>query len=110
MKDRCEHGYYTHSPFNRCPWCHGFDASTRDVIPVIGHGNGWLLRQGALICPSCGGFGDAGWGMIVDKADAPPMVRWCYGCKIGENMKEAIARRDAHEARRGVKKTKGEKI
>jgi hypothetical protein len=106
---KCPHGYYTHSPFNRCPWCHSFDETNRDVIPVIGHGNGGLLRRGALVCPSCGGPGDAGWGMIVDAAADTRTERQCYGCRIGENTKEAIARRATHESSRAVKKAKGSK-
>ncbi len=112
--DKCPHGYFTHSPFNRCPWCFGFDDSNRDAVPVVGHGNGWLLRQGELACPSCGGPRSAGWGAYV--GDTPPDHRdpaqcpsMCYGCTIGDNTKEAIAKRVAHEAARGVKKIPGAK-
>ena len=104
---RCAHGYFTHSPFNRCPWCHGFDASHHDVIPVVGHGNGWLLRGGDSVCQSCGGPSTAGWGLADggEKAAAPPAL--CYLCRSGENTKEAIARRTRHEAARGKRKQRG---
>jgi hypothetical protein len=33
----------------------------------------------------------------------------CYGCTIGDNTREAIAKRAAHEAARGVRKVPGAK-
>jgi hypothetical protein len=104
---KCPHGYFSR-PSNRCPWCHGFDATHRNVIPVVGHGNGWLLHQGTTICTSCGGPGDAGWGLIAEGAVSDHAPTMCYGCRSGENTKEAIARRTAHEATRGIKKKRGE--
>jgi hypothetical protein len=108
---KCGHGFFEAQP---CPWCFGFDEGNRDVVPVVGHGNGWLLRQGDLACPSCGGPRSAGWGCYVDDkppdhrdpAQCPPL---CYGCRIGENTAEAIAKLTSHESARGVKKQRGAK-
>lgn len=81
---------------------------------MIGHGNGWLLRWGDLVCPSCGGPRVAGWGLYAgNKAPDPKNPNdWqplCYVCTIGENTVEALARRDAHLAQRGVRKQRGSK-
>ncbi len=110
MIDKCPHGYFTHSSSNRCPWCYGFDDANRDVIPVVGHGNGWLLRSGAAICTSCGGPSEAGWGMITSdwSPDRPP-PSMCYSCRCGENTKETLERRAVHEAARGKKKPRAGK-
>ena len=105
---KCPHGYFTHSPFNKCPWCFGVDASNNDAVPVLGHGNGWLLRKGEPACPSCGGPRSAGWGATTGDPSAKP-APMCYGCAMGGNSKEAIAKRAVHEAQRGVKKIPGSK-
>lgn len=104
MTDKCPHGYFTSNvSSHRCPWCFGFDTSNRDAVPVVGHGNGWLLRSGEPIFISCGGPSVAGWGMRTHQAsERPPSM--CYVCSSGGNTKEAIARRAAHEATRGVRK------
>ena len=81
---------------------------------VIGHCNGWLLREGDLVCPSCGGPRVAGWGLYAgDKAadsknsnDWPPL---CCACSIGDNTVEALTRCSAHVAQRGVRKQRGSK-
>lgn len=107
MRAKCEHGYFTSEP---CPWCLGNDPG--DVVPVNGHGNGWLLRLGNPVCPSCGGPGKAGWGMYVDiniSALASRHMCTCYVCRIGDNTVEAIARRAVHEEQRGVRKQRGSK-
>lgn len=108
MTTKCPHGYFTSEP---CPWCSGRDLA--DFAEVVGHGNGWLLRLGDLVCPSCGGPRVAGWGLYVDEAPDPRNSDdWqplCYACTIGENTVEAIARRDAHVSRRGVRKRRGSK-
>jgi hypothetical protein len=112
--EACPHGYWTHSarvsgsPINRCPWCYGFDNSNRDAVPVIGHGNGWLLRQGQTPCTSCGGPAEAGWGGRLTNEPTPPPQR-CYSCACGDNTKEAIAKRETHTLKRGVKKLRGAK-
>ena len=104
MSNKCSHGYFTRSPSNRCPWCHGFDASNRDAVPVVGHGNGWLLRSGEVACESCGGPSAAGWGIGSPESIATTPPRLCYPCRSGENTKEAVERRASHEAARGKKK------
>lgn len=106
--EKCPHGYLTHSKFNRCPWCFGIDDSNRNAVPVVGHGNGWLLLATDPICTSCGGPATAGWGAIVDDTPRPP-PSMCYSCRSGNNTKEAIDRRAAHEALRGQKKQRGAK-
>jgi hypothetical protein len=105
VRSKCTHGYFD-DQFQHCPWCHGFDDSNRDAVPVVGHGNGWLLRQGDPACPSCGGPRDAGWGLVGDGIGPAPM---CYVCTIGDNTVEAIAKRAAHESTRGVRKIRGMK-
>ncbi len=103
---KCPHGYFTHSS-QGCPWCAGYAAPWwRTVIPVVGHGNGWLLRAGEPICTSCGGPSWAGWG-IADAGKGPqPPPAMCYGCRSGDNTRETIDRRARHEAARGVKKVR----
>lgn len=113
---KCPHGIFTHSISNRCPICFGVDAYNSDAIPINGHGNGWLLRKDDLVCPECGGPRTAGWGAYDgSKRSAPPDPKnpndWpptCYACTSG-NSKAAIAKRTAHEAQRGVRKTPGAK-
>jgi hypothetical protein len=107
--EACPHGYWTHSPSNCCPWCHGFDDGNRDAVPVVGHGNGWLLRQGDTPCSSCGGPSTAGWGARLTNEPAPQIPRRCYSCACGDNTKEAIAARETHAMQRGVKKVRGAK-
>lgn len=106
---KCPHGYFTHSPFNKCPWCFGTDASNADAVPVVGHGNGWLLHKDDPICTSCGGPSTAGWGVDASDGSPRPPPTLCYGCRIGDNTKEAIAKRAVHESQRGVRKTPGAK-
>jgi hypothetical protein len=84
---KCQHGYWTHSSFNRCPWCHGFTAETADVVPVHGPGNGWLLRAGQAPCKGCGGPGNAGHGLLPSgvtvewyEAHWKPKLDLCYDC------------------------------
>ncbi len=103
---KCAHGYFAHL---HCPWCCGLDGAAQDLVPVVGHGNGWLLRRGEPVCESCGGPAEAGWGgtVVVDGPRMPPKL--CYSCRIGSNTKEAIAKREEHEARRGVRKVRGGK-
>jgi hypothetical protein len=111
MTNKCSHGYFTHSPSNLCPWCFGFDAtSNHDVVPVVGHGNGWLLRIGNAVCTSCGGPAEAGWGATGSNPaleHAAPAT--CYYCRSGDNTKKAIARRAVHTSARGKKKQRGTK-
>ena len=102
--DKCLHGYFTRQ---HCPWCHGFDDSTRDVVTVTGHGNGWLLRKDEAVCESCGGPSGAGWGITSDVALSAEPPKLCYPCRSGENTREAIDRRDRHERARGIKKPRG---
>jgi hypothetical protein len=103
---KCPHGYFTPPARQRCPWCHGFDDISQNVIPVTGHGNGWLLRVGDAVCTSCGGPSSAGWGLIDDTVPVQSrrLPSMCYSCQSGENTKETLTRRAEHEARRGVKK------
>ncbi len=102
----CLHGYFSDA-LQHCPWCHGYDASNADVVPVVGHGNGWLLRTGAPVCTSCGGPAGAGWGCGPAHPPTPPKM--CYSCPSGENTAEAIAKRKRHTDRRGVRKVTGAK-
>jgi len=105
VKTKCAHGYFTHL---RCPWCRGVDDETRDVVSVVGHGNGWLLRRGEPICGSCGGPAYAGWG-AVDDTRPRKLPTLCYPCRSGGNTREAVNRRAVHEARRGIRKVRGAK-
>ena len=41
-------------------------------------------------------------GKAVEGPHLPPNM--CYSCRCGENTKETLERRAAHEAKRGVKK------
>lgn len=84
---KCPHGYWTHSQYNRCPWCHGFTKETEDVVPVVGVGNGWLLRRGTTPCRGCGGPGNAGHGILPGgmthawyEANYLPKIDLCYEC------------------------------
>lgn len=63
---KCVHGYFTHSYANRCPWCFGADRYNHNAVPVVGKGNGWLLRQGERPCKQCGGPARAGWGLLPE--------------------------------------------
>ena len=63
MSAKCQHGYFTHSQYNRCPQCHGYDQHNKDSVPVDGPGNGWLLKEGDPVCIDCGG--PAGGGGIL---------------------------------------------
>jgi len=107
--EKCPHGYFTRCPSNRCPWCFGFDDSSRDVVPVVGHGNGWLLRSHDSVCTSCGGPATAGWGVDGGDGSPRPPPPTCYVCRIGDNTSETIARLAAHEVARGQKKPRGAK-
>jgi len=68
---KCQHGYWLHA-YERCPWyvgcpwCVGFTSRTADVIPVVGPGNGWLLRRGQTPCMRCGGPGGSGTGLVPE--------------------------------------------
>ena len=105
---KCFHGYFE-LPSNRCPWCCGFDESNRNAVPVVGHGNGWLLRTDEAVCESCGGPSCAGWGIGSPESIAAEPPRLCYPCRSGENTKEAIEKRAAREAKRGVRRGPGAK-
>lgn len=89
---KCPHGYWEHSQFNRCPWCHGRDQHNARAVPVRGPGNGWLLKEGDPVCVGCGGPGGAGWGLLPSGAETwtPEQHReyrqqqtLCYGCICG---------------------------
>lgn len=87
----CRHGYWEHSQFNRCPWCHGRDQHNARAVPVRGPGNGWLLKEGDSVCVGCGGPGGAGWGLLPSGAEAWTAEQHreykaqqvlCYGCTL----------------------------
>lgn len=89
MIPKCTHGYFEHSEFNRCPWCHGWDKHNKDAIPINGIGNGWLLRKEQYPCISCGGP-SGGWGRIAGNDTRSPEQRAkddskrpCYSCTMG---------------------------
>lgn len=82
---KCQHGYWTHAHV-RCPWCVGFSAETADVVPVVGPGNGWLLRRGQTPCMRCGGPGGSSSGLIPEwvtgewYAEFSKRENLCFGC------------------------------
>lgn len=87
---RCPHGYFTHSQFNRCPWCFGVDKYNKDAVPMRNGapGNGWLLKRGQHPCNGCGGPATAGYGLrpegLTDAqyADVMSKIRYCYTCAV----------------------------
>jgi len=88
---KCPHGYWEHSRFNRCPWCHGQDQHNAGAIQVRGPGNGWLLKRDRSVCIGCGGPGNAGWGLLPSGAEAWTVEQHreyrarqvlCYGCTL----------------------------
>lgn len=103
MSPKCEHGYWTHQ-YIPCPWCHGFSEMNKNVIPVQGPGNGWLLEEGVPTCPDCGGPGGQD-GIIPDymtweyyKEVIFPQPRPCMDCAKARGKKGlAIPRPEGYE-------------
>lgn len=87
VSDVCPHGYFTQQfQFVPCPGCYGFNEKNKNVVPVRGRGNGWLLERGMGVCLDCGGPGWAGHGIIPEYmtheywAQIVTQPSVCYGC------------------------------
>lgn len=87
---KCSHGYFTHSPYNKCPWCFGWDRHNKGSIPMHGKGNGWLLKKGEPVCQSCGGPSNAGWGVLPPDMTQEQWkthrhtIKTCYTCDLAK--------------------------
>lgn len=86
MSNKCPHGYFTHSKYNKCPWCFGWRWNNWDAVPVKGKGNGWLLRKTDPVCQTCGGPATAGGGVLPpgmthEQHEATKhTIKTCYYC------------------------------
>ena len=87
---KCQHGYWLHA-YEKCPWCVGFTARTADVVPVVGPGNGWLLRRGQTPCMRCGGPGGSSSGLIPEwcttefYSEFSKHENLCFGCDTADH-------------------------